>query len=307
MNFQIGTDEDIKEYYQFCLHHAHSLSRALPDELWHYTDATGLIGILQSKQIWSTQISCLNDASEQRHFGDLVHAKVKERRRDNKDPLLEPLFRVADEALRSREFTAVGQFVACFSEARDDLGQWRGYGGGECGYAIGFSSNGILSAISPRVNTLLMPMIYADSVHNFVASDVIRMGEVYYRQGLCRGNPDLWTQEFVTAFGDVLSLTAANVKHPKFSGEAERRIVTMLQPGEQKKLEFRQKRTMLARHLPISLVVEEDGACHLPITRIVVGPGPAQRVSKVSVGELLVKFDYQHIPVELSEVPYRQP
>ena len=47
-------------------------------------------------------------------------------------------------------------------------------------------------------------------------------------------------------------------KHPKFFGEMERRIVTSLQVGEQKRLEFRQKRTLLARHLPIDLVSDID-------------------------------------------------
>jgi hypothetical protein len=307
MSYQLITDIDMEEYRRFSLHHAQHLARVLPDELWHYTDASGLIAILQSKKIWATQVTCLNDTLEQRYFGDLVHAAVKERRAVNTDPVLEPLFRVADERLGQRDFTAIGQFVACFSEAKDDLGQWRGYGGGECGYAIGFSSKGILTAINQRPSTLLMPMIYADSMHSFVVTDVIRMSEIYYRQGLSRGDPDLWAREFVMAFSDALSITAANVKHPKFSGEAERRIVTLLQTGEHQQLEFRQKRTLLARHLPISLAIGDGDTKHLPITRIIVGPGPAQKVSKISVGDLLLKFLYQNVPVELSDIPYRLP
>jgi hypothetical protein len=150
-------------------------------------------------------------------------------------------------------------------------------------------------------------MIYADSIHSFVVADVIRMSEVYYRQGLSRGDPDLWAREFVIAFADALSITAANVKHPKFSGEAERRIVTLLQTGEHQQLEFRQKRTLLARHLPIDLTTEEGDTKRLPITRIFVGPGPAQKVSKISVGDLLLKCGYQNIAVELSDIPYRLP
>jgi hypothetical protein len=81
MNYQLITDADVQEYYCFCLHHAQHLARVLPEELWHYTDATGLIAILQSKKIWATQVTCLNDTLEQRYFGDLVHAAVKERRK----------------------------------------------------------------------------------------------------------------------------------------------------------------------------------------------------------------------------------
>jgi hypothetical protein len=299
--------EDILEYQRFCIHHARAFGRDLPVELWHYTDANGLIGILKTGQIWATQVTCLNDTLEQRHFGDLVHDAVKAHRKQNIDPLLEPLFRVADEALESRDFTATGQFVACFSEAEDDLGQWRGYGGGECGYAIGFQSQGILDVLKRRPSALLLPMGYADSIHSFVVTDVMRWAEIYFRQGLSRALPDPWAREFVTAFANELSIIAAVVKHPKFSGEAERRIATLLQDGEHNQLVFRQKRTLLARHLPLDLAAETDGVRRLPITRIYVGPGSAQKVSKISVGDLLVQSGYVGIPVELSKVPYRIP
>jgi hypothetical protein len=45
----------------------------------------------------------------------------------------------------------------------------------------------------------------------------------------------------------------------------------------------------------------------LPLTRVYVGPGPNQRVSQVSVGDLLLKHGYAGVPIELSKVPYRVP
>src|ERR1700733_4056031 len=176
--FQYIQQQDIDEYRRFCIHHARHFGRPLPDELWHYTDASGMIGILESGKIWTTQVTCLNDTLEQRYFGDLVHEAVKERKKQNTDPQLEPLFRVADEALEARDFTAVGQFVACFSEIEDDLGQWRGYGGGESGYAIGFHAQALLHAVNLRPSSLLLPMNYTDSIHSLVVADVIRMAEI---------------------------------------------------------------------------------------------------------------------------------
>jgi hypothetical protein len=307
MSYQIITDADMQEYLRFSLRHAKHLGRQLPGELWHYTDANGLIGILRSQKLWSTQVACLNDTLELKYFGDLIHSAVKERRKVNSDPAIDPLFGAADELLAQRHFTAAGQFVICFSEVQDDLGQWRGYGGGECGYAIGFDSAALMQAATRRSHTLLMPMNYADSIHSFIVADVIRMAEIYYRQGLTRGDPDLWAREFVMAFADALSITAANVKHPQFAGEEERRIVTLLQPGEHQQLEFRQRRTLLARHLPIDLTTGDGVAPRLPITRIFIGPGPVQKVSKISVGDLLVQCGYQNIPVEMSGIPYRIP
>jgi hypothetical protein len=301
-------NQDREEYRRFCMHHIPSFARAPPDEIWH-TTADGLIGIPRSGQIWSTQIACLNDTLEQRYFGDLVQGAVKARRAANTDPALDLMWRAADEGLSDRNFSAAGHFVACFSEVEDDLGQWRGYGGGECGYAIGFRSKGILDAIKGRGNTLLLPMNYDEKKHNFLVDDVLRVGQTYYLDGVKRGLPNLekWARKFVIAFATELDIFACVIKHPKFSGEAERRITTLLQADEHGLLEFRKKRTLLDRHLPLALPIAEDAEKRPPITRICIGPGPSQQVSKISVGDLLLKHGYANIPVELSKVPYRVP
>jgi hypothetical protein len=234
----------------------------------------------------------------------------RSRRKQDANPILEPLFRAADELLANRDFTIDSQFVACFSETEDDLGQWRGYGGGECGYAIAFQSQAIIDALKRRGSGFLLPMGYAGDIHSFVVTDVIRCAEIFYQGGLARSLPaEQWAREFVAAFGNELNYIAALVKHPKFLSEAERRISTNLRPGEHDQLEFRQKRTLLARHLPVDLASETDGVRRLPITRISVGPGPSlgQKATRIAVSDLLLQCRYQNVPVELSCVPYRVP
>ncbi len=143
-------DEDLQEYRKFGQHHLSTFSRALPAEIWHYTNAAGLVGILQSGKLFATQVSYLNDSLEQRYFGDLVLIGIKQRMVTNTDPEIAILLKVAHDALLNRDFSAARHFVTCFSEVGDDLGQWRGYGGGECGYAIGFQPDGVLKAVQRR-------------------------------------------------------------------------------------------------------------------------------------------------------------
>jgi Protein of unknown function (DUF2971) len=252
-------------------------------------------------------VSCVNDSLESRYFGDLLHTAIKALLAKNTDVNLAILLRIADEALNNRDFATVGHFVACFSEVEDDLGQWRGYGGGQCGYSIGFRFDGILEALKTRPSALLLPMHYEDARHQFLVGDVLHVAQQYFLQGIQRKLPDIerWAREFLAAFAIELQLFEAIIKHPKFCSERERRIATLLQPGEHTLLEFRQKRTLLARHLPIDLKV--GTAKLLPLTRVYVGPGPTQRVSQVSVGDLLLKNGYGGVPIELSKVPYRVP
>lgn len=155
---------------------------------------------------------------------------------------------------------------------------------------------------------MFLPMQYAGQSHKVVVDDVLRMAEVYFKDGIKnRRVTDIerWAREFLIAFTWELDIFASLTKHPKFESEMERRVVTSLQLGEHENLEFRQKRTLLARHLPIDLTDEVDGVRRLPLSRICVGPSVGQRVSQVRVGDLLVKFGYKNISVELSTVPYR--
>src|SRR2546423_15568945 len=58
------------------------LASSIPRELYHYTDAGGLLGILTSKSFWATDINFLNDATELKYASDLIHklldTKIKE-------------------------------------------------------------------------------------------------------------------------------------------------------------------------------------------------------------------------------------
>jgi len=309
VEFEYVRQEDLEEYRRFCRHHLPAFSRPMPGELWHYTTAQGLIGILESGKIWSTQVACLNDTLEQRYFGNLVHTTVKEMRARNTDPNLTELLRIADDVLTLRDFSSAGHFVACFSEVEDDLGQWRGYGGGECGYAIGFRSDGILQSAGRREGAIVLPMNYNEHTHNSIVNHVVRMGMQYFLHGLQRRVPDpnVWAEKFLEAFSIEMDIFACLIKHPKFASEAERRITTFLNPGEHMQLKFTQKRTLLARHLPLDLSLPTEDKPRLPITRIYIGPSPSQHVSRISVGDLLLKCGYEGVTVELSKAPYRVP
>jgi hypothetical protein len=304
-NLKYVTDADKAEYGRFVIHHLPSFARNLPPEIWHYTNAQGLIAILTTGKIFSTQISCLNDNLERRYFGDLVLASLKDIATKSTDVKLAVLFGAALSQLANPDYSATWHFATCFSEVEDDLGQWRGYGGGECGYAIGFKTELLVKAIAAyRSDALFLPMSYDQARHQFLVQDVIANAQRYFLAGADKF-PDLqrWANEFLEAFAYELDVFSCMLKHPKFAGEAERRLVIPFRKEDLSNVVFSQKRTLLARHLPADLTLDTG---LLPISRIYIGPGPAQRVSQVSVGTLLEQRGYD-VKVELSAVPYRLP
>jgi len=48
------------------------------DILWHYTNGSGFLGILQSGMIYATQVSCLNDTTETKYAQDIYKKAVTE-------------------------------------------------------------------------------------------------------------------------------------------------------------------------------------------------------------------------------------
>ena len=109
-------------------------------------------------------------------------------------------------------------------------------------------------------------MNYDDAAHQFLANTVMQTAEQWFQEGLQRGFTDVprWARELGTAFAEELEIVSASIKHPKFSGEREWRIAARLRPEDRKMLEFRQKRTLLARHLPLSLKIDSEGKPRLP-------------------------------------------
>jgi hypothetical protein len=114
-----------------------------PPIIFHYTDDVGLRGILETGTLRLTDIFYLNDPSELRYGCKLDNefmtaAKAAE----------------AEERLAIEEFAGnlagklqhgipqvANMFVLSFSEAGDDLAQWRAYADNGRGFALGFDAH----------------------------------------------------------------------------------------------------------------------------------------------------------------------
>jgi hypothetical protein len=134
------TDDDFAAYGLWCAPHVAAFNPVPSSPLYHYTAGTGLIEIIKSGELWSTQVACLNDSSELLYPIEFLQTKVRERLRSPVGAEIQFLLERIDAGLTEPKIATEGRFLACFSEDGDDLSQWRAYGGGEGGYAIEFDS-----------------------------------------------------------------------------------------------------------------------------------------------------------------------
>lgn len=275
-----------------------------PQSLWHYTSGAGLIGILRSGRLFATHVSCLNDTLEYQYLASLLLDESRARATREPDPAVRALHEGTINALSSRDVTRAGIFVTCFSREKDDLGQWRGYGGGDSSYAIEFDYSELFKRVGARrPETGLWRASYDAKRHQTIVSAIVENQIQLAQRGL-RFSPeqgDKWFETWGRGYAAMIDLLHAAVKHPKFESEKEYRILVKLRDGEEKDIQFTAKDTLLSRHLEMDWT--EEGK--LPIRSVMVGPGRWQAVSKISVGDLLRKHGYEDLPVTLSEVPYR--
>ena len=156
-------------------------------------------------------------------------------------------------------------FVSCFSLLEDDLSQWRSYGGGENGYAIGVMVRELLD----RPNSLVARVNYDAETHAAVAKEAAEAAVRFYAEGLKEGMGH-WQDVFLKCWDHTLTQVAPVLKDPGFEVEQEIRLVHLLQESELSQLKVRQRKTMMSRHLPIRF--PNAGQLGVPISKILVGP-----------------------------------
>ncbi len=131
------------------IHKKYNLSPALPSHLHHYTQKSGMEGILRKQEIWATNVRFLNDTTEVDHGVQAAMAVAQGIINDMPDGpeasiLQDHLARVQYQANFDRANT--DYYVTCFCEKADLLSQWRAYGG-NTGYSLKFDADKLYDSV----------------------------------------------------------------------------------------------------------------------------------------------------------------
>ncbi|MGE0736721.1 MAG: DUF2971 domain-containing protein [Alphaproteobacteria bacterium] len=284
--------------------------KKLPDEIFHYTSANGLLGILSETQLRATNISFLNDSTEYQHsidgFSFVARHNLKP---DNPIPsnillnnILERISRASGEKL------IPPVYVSCFSEVSDSLSQWRGYGHGEGGFAIGFNVPKLIDVVLTE-GALLWPCIYAPQEQARLYEKLLLELDKIFQQAVF-ANSDLQnSSSFASEFAKYallkLSVFAPLIKHHAFKEESEWRIVRTLEAWDVRNLKFIVRGTTISGFQPISMTSKVGSSGLMPISSIIVGPSRHMGLSKVALEAFLMQLGYPNGLVRLSTVPFR--
>ena len=136
-------------------------SLAEEDEIYHYTDINGLLGIVENKAIWLTEASFLNDVEEQLYTlelfeNEVLNTIVDKKLKNTLSDAIESLRnrRVIEiESLRNRRVIEIELVFSCSLDA-DNLTLWSEFSNAY-GYCLGLNHGEIYNALKDGISGVL--------------------------------------------------------------------------------------------------------------------------------------------------------
>lgn len=278
--------------------------RSIEPNLYHYTSATGLIGIVEGDCLWFSDALFLNDGSEVLWGLNLATQTIDQLATD-----LPPDEKEFAELLKRAVWThaeAARPIVFCLSDRPNLLNQWRDYGKGIVPYCIELDARGLIDRIQTcnfgQSSPALMKVIYDEAAQRKILSDLILDMASFART--MRDRDLLKTDE---AQGKLAISMAVQVvwlvyrfKNPAFEAEREWRLVVDRVRVPDEDMHFRE--TVLGA-VPYFVWRKTDPSSpRLPIKAVMVGPSPSAPTSNLAL-KMLLGANGHNVPTFYSTIP----
>ena len=285
--------------------------------LWHYTSASGLMGVLKSSELWASDCTLLNDENELVE-GFSVARKVckdflKSLNPAIESPLIAEFVSFKDNFLQGHWASDFPIFVASLSFAGNLLSQWRGYCPAGGGYAIGFD---------PKViNWLADYHKFHFSRCEYHAKDqeaklVDALEPLHIVRNALEQNKGhgshmaLKSKKMEHRFQRKLLAAIALIKNQGFFEEQEYRLIFPHHVNATR-MNFRPARGNGGALIPFvsfSWKCTEAEALPNPVRAIRLGPMPQQQAAKARLSKFLESIGYigdRRPVIYVSKTPYR--
>lgn len=251
--------------------------------VFHYTNLSALIGIIENQCIWATNLYFLNDRNEYKHGINIIQEVMESIKTDENKSILHAITVVLNE------ISEVDRYVACFSKEGDSLSQWRAYADNGSGVSIGFNRKKLETALSG--NNSFKYIEYDKEKQKSVIKLVVDEATKFF---LTKKEEFKWTDNMYYHFvgysvSNVLDFIIANFKDPAFKEEKEYRI------------ECRQFHNMLNTRVErLDIYHRTNEKLLVPYTKIYTNPieGSDTDLLKNSKGKLPFIFTITKLPIE---------
>jgi len=275
--------------------------------LYHYTSLSGLMGIVDSKSLYATDIRYFNDAAEMAHTANLLRLEIARRIEQQGAPTM--LLGQFREWVSDRLTNGHMQFVASFTANGNILSQWRGYTPKGQGVSIGFRPD-VLRKCADDQTFGMGRCRYEPKEQQEIAKSILSAVEALAEQQGENLDPskrhpsNSFHDVFEEIEGDLLRV-AALLKHPAFKEEEEWRIVSPITSNYvETPICYRGGQSMLMPYMLFELPQADDRA--LAIEHVFLGPTPNVNQSMLSLSRYLSKYGANpRNGLMYCQIPYR--
>ena len=263
--------------------------------LYHYTDLSGLQGILQTDDLWLTHSRYLNDDEEITHGYRIVREVIEEERKtatSDRIEFLDGLYPLV------REPSAEGVYICSFCLVDNQLSQWRGYGANGTGVSLEFAGSGfsyVTGSDSPPDGLMrLWEVFYSEPTQKGIVKQAID-----FAFNMADRSLDERTHQAAYA----IQFFIPTFKNDGFQEEQECRLIFTPSPTFSLHPKFRVTRSMLIPYLTLKQL--SNSTAPLPLTGVRVGPSANQDLNLESTRMVLAQKGRADIPINISNISFR--
>jgi hypothetical protein len=304
----------ISEFRAWSLDHlkAMDIAQKVQSQLFHYTDANGLAGIIKNQEIWLTSIFHLNDPSELAYGIEIARA-VLGAEWEAGDQIIKVFCKRLESVLLGDLGNTFGFYVASFSRSSDDLGQWRAYADNGRGFAIGLAPHLFHPEDSadrkPNEMVFVAEVTYDRANAEKQQREAIERAIAIVRREVKDGaiQSESEARGFLKGMSVELAVpilwNSITTKHAAYQNETETRLLIINELAKlAPHIETRARGSNLIPFIRSPMPIRAAGS----ITEIVIGPSASAPEAKDALKSLLLSQGLpQEIPLRLSDIPYR--
>lgn len=266
--------------------------------IFHYTNVTGLKGIIENNCLWATNLSYVNDSKELT-LGLSIYREVCESllKKKGKSKLYRDILEGFYLLLNSKNISS--RYACCFTGNGDQLSQWRGYGSNGQGYAIGFETKKLVGNIEPFaepsriVYDISTQRHYAQKhVDTFIKGFLSELKKAKKKAGS-------YIKDIVTVLEQESESSILGFKHRGFEEESESRL--HLAYPELETTKVLEKNGILIPYIELKTKSNK----RLPIKQITIGPTIDFDRAEKGVQFLLEQHGYHDVKIARSQIPFK--
>lgn len=281
-----------------------------PPVIYHYTNDTGLRGIIETGKLWFTDIFNLNDPTELKHgIGPAIEIITAEC--DEERPEIKQFSKNLDAFLHLGIEHIAHFFICSFSRVGDDLGQWRAYADNGRGYAIGFDASMLVHAFTTVISEaghMTFPVRYGEdelrAMHREIIAEVIPLISLPRGRNLESKARDDYMEELLDSLSIPILRAALFFKHKAYFNEQEYRFFQMFLAGREiPDLKYRGRPYSLTRYREF----DWRRAAPESLKQIIVGPAADKNLAFQFANDCLLAFHRTPgiVSINQSTIPYR--